>query len=238
MEPNPHITIEERDKLIEDYRGYARAIALKMSRKYSRRLQEEILSFADMGLVKAAGSFKPKLNVTFRTYSYYRIRGEILDGLREMQWFKHREGGADGARDRKAVAAEETRDNFAASGMWELQGNETPEQRENKFYEAVRTAAVVFLTSQLGEGEAPEPAARERTADIVQERELVLILQKAIAEMPPEDQIVIKGRFYEDKTYDEVGKVIGRHRANVLHAERRIIEKLRRAIGLDPPADS
>jgi RNA polymerase sigma factor (sigma-70 family) len=47
---------------------------------------EDLLSDANLGLLKALRQFDPSLGVPFRAYAIRRIRGAILDGLRERNW--------------------------------------------------------------------------------------------------------------------------------------------------------
>jgi RNA polymerase sigma factor for flagellar operon FliA len=46
----------------------------------------ELISAGTLGLMEAFGKFKPDLNVKFDTYAESRIRGAMLDELRNMDW--------------------------------------------------------------------------------------------------------------------------------------------------------
>ena len=46
---------------------------------------EDLLSWGVEGLLKAKKGFKKNLKTKFQTYAYYRIRGEILDSIRN-EW--------------------------------------------------------------------------------------------------------------------------------------------------------
>src|SRR3954453_10408452 len=43
------------------------------------------------GLLEAAERYDPKMGANFMTFSYYRIRGAIYDGLRGMGWVNRSE---------------------------------------------------------------------------------------------------------------------------------------------------
>src|SRR3954454_275201 len=60
---------------------------------------DDLVSHGSVGMVKAARDYKPEKGLSFRTYAWYRIRGAILDGLRENDLLSR--------RDRRMVAAAE-----------------------------------------------------------------------------------------------------------------------------------
>ena len=39
-----------------------------------------------IGLLEAASRFDPEAGAHFMTFAYYRVRGAIYDGLRQMGW--------------------------------------------------------------------------------------------------------------------------------------------------------
>jgi RNA polymerase sigma factor for flagellar operon FliA len=72
-----------RDRLIECYLRLARLAAVK----FFRQRPDNAVSFADylqyarLGLVEAIDGFDPSREASFETYSSYRIRGAMLNGL-------------------------------------------------------------------------------------------------------------------------------------------------------------
>jgi RNA polymerase sigma factor FliA len=75
----------DRDLLIERHRSYAHALAADFFRRIPQQVErEDVLRYAELGLVEAATSFNPALGVQFKTFAYYRIRGAIYDGLRAL----------------------------------------------------------------------------------------------------------------------------------------------------------
>lgn len=75
----------ERNLLVEQYQPYVRKIAFQIFQKMGRRFDlEEIVGYGFLGLVEAAERYNPQRGISFTTFSYYRIKGAIFDGLREM----------------------------------------------------------------------------------------------------------------------------------------------------------
>jgi RNA polymerase sigma factor for flagellar operon FliA len=81
--------MSERHELILNFMPLANKLAWEKKRELPRSVDiDELKSAAYMGLVKAANRFDPKCNVPFPAYARWRIRGEILDYLRELRWDK------------------------------------------------------------------------------------------------------------------------------------------------------
>lgn len=76
-------TDEARDQLTLDHLGYVKYILGKLLHQLPRGVDAENLESAGvLGLIEAASQYDPDRNVEFRTFSYRRIRGAILDELR------------------------------------------------------------------------------------------------------------------------------------------------------------
>ncbi len=74
---------EARDQLILDNLGYVKHILGKLLHQLPRGVDAENLEAAGvLGLIEAASQYNTSRNVEFRTFSYRRIRGAILDELR------------------------------------------------------------------------------------------------------------------------------------------------------------
>src|SRR5262245_23405372 len=77
--------IADRDALIERYRSYAHALAADFIGRVPMQVEkEDLLRYAELGLVEAASTFDPAVGVQFKTFAYYRIRGAVYDGLRAL----------------------------------------------------------------------------------------------------------------------------------------------------------
>lgn len=73
----------DRDQLIMDHLGYVNHILGKLLNQLPPGVDAQNLESAGiLGLIEAAEQFDPDRKVEFRTFSYQRIRGAILDELR------------------------------------------------------------------------------------------------------------------------------------------------------------
>lgn len=74
-------------KLVEQYIPLANKLAYQRKKNLPKFIDiEELKSAAYLGLVEAASRYNPELGIEFTTFSYPRIRGAILDYLRQQDW--------------------------------------------------------------------------------------------------------------------------------------------------------
>jgi RNA polymerase sigma factor for flagellar operon FliA len=79
--------VKSKQKLIEHYYLYVQKIASNLAKKLNYKVTaEELASHGLDGLYRAIDYYNSERNVKFETYSYSRIRGAMLDGLRTEDW--------------------------------------------------------------------------------------------------------------------------------------------------------
>jgi RNA polymerase sigma factor FliA len=80
-----HLAFGERQRLIVAHLPEVRRIARHIQMRLPRHVSvEDLMQSGVLGLMDAIRKFDPSRNVPLRTYAQFRIRGAILDGLREL----------------------------------------------------------------------------------------------------------------------------------------------------------
>src|SRR6476620_5099373 len=75
------------EDLVMQHQDYVRALARGIAKKLPKHVDfEELVSLGQVGLVSAAKQYETGRGAAFTTFAYYRVRGAILDGLRQMAW--------------------------------------------------------------------------------------------------------------------------------------------------------
>src|SRR5438046_657707 len=81
------ISAAERDRLILENLPQVRLIARRIHDKLPESVSlDDLISTGVVGLITAIDNFDPSQNVKLKTYAEYKIRGAILDSLRELDW--------------------------------------------------------------------------------------------------------------------------------------------------------
>jgi RNA polymerase sigma factor for flagellar operon FliA len=83
----PAFSEEEREVMVRKYAPLVKYIASRISMRVPPNVSlDDLISCGTMGLLDAISKFDPAKNVKFKTYAEVRIRGSILDGLRNLDW--------------------------------------------------------------------------------------------------------------------------------------------------------
>ncbi len=76
-----------REQLILDHYPLVRTIACRMVRRFPSSVDvDELINVGVLGLIDAVDRFDPARKVPFKAYAEIRIRGAIVDALREADW--------------------------------------------------------------------------------------------------------------------------------------------------------
>jgi RNA polymerase sigma factor for flagellar operon FliA len=217
--------ISERDTLVSEHLSLVQAIAGKLKRTLGGSIEfDDLVGYGHKGLLEAAERFDSKQGVSFTTFSYYRIRGSMLDGLRSMGWYSR----ADYARYRAEERAHELLRNTAdrEAGAREAgadPGSDKAATLEN-IAEILSNVATVHITSI----EAASKVADDRLPGPDQELEtgqLGVRIREAVTGLPEKERRLLELYYFEEKTLEEAGAALGLSKswASRLHA---------RAVGL------
>lgn len=194
----------DREKLILDHIDYSRKIFGSLAIDVRDEDQKENLYSAGIvGLIQAANAFDPSRGVSFRTFSYPRIRGAILDELR-----KNAEVSQQMLQQIKQI------NNVYSS----LEPPVTPEMLSDK---TGLTMEQVFASLEamrfLKPSEWVELNCTVHTswnhqhdcpADSCERSEMKEILTEGIEELPEKERLILTLYYSEELTLEEIGKAV------------------------------
>jgi len=216
--PEPTLTEQERESLIEEHVGLVRYIVGRVAMRLPDGVDHEDLESAGIiGLIKAADRFEPARGVKFATYASAVIRGEVMEALRAKDW-------APRSLRRRYRELEEAIARL--QGQLRRQPTEAEIRRELRLDEdeyrellwdtssmAVSSLEELMELTESTHGSVEESliepeAIAEDPAQIVDEAALKELLAEAVAQLPERDRIVI-GLYYQDElTLREIGEVL------------------------------
>jgi len=222
--------LQERNQLIEQYLPYVRSIAGKIMKTLSAHIDfNDLVRHGEVGLIEAADRFDPKMGVNFKTFAYYRIRGAIYDGLREMGWLSRSQY----AKQKFQEAA----GNFLSSAMSPIDG--MPQSPVVEELEAVADIVGGLVPIYITSLEAADVLQIEDERGVSASDELELgesrrAVQEAISELPEQEKEIIHLYYFQDLTLQEVSERLGLskswasrlHSRAVQHLQQLVSEKL------------
>jgi len=235
--PVEEITAEERERLIIEHLPQVRLIARKIHERLPDTIaMDDLLSAGVVGLIQAIDNFDPSQNTKLRTYAEFRIRGAILDSLRDTDW----------APRMKRKLARELEEAVAKA---ERRLRRTPEEADiaaelKISVEEYRQRLNEVAALDIGEleflrddRESPVLMKYVSTSDSdspavqLERAELERLVAGCIDGIPKTEKTVLGLYFHEELTLKEIGEVMGLHYSRVSQIKTQAILRLRNAIG-------
>jgi RNA polymerase sigma factor for flagellar operon FliA len=210
------------------------AIARRIAREVGSHVElAELVSFGREGLLDAARRFDPSRGVPFRGYASFRVRGAIIDGVRKSARLPRRTH----ERLSGLLAANRTSEGAYEDALAPAAPGATPADAERALAEhlaAMATAVAVGLLTRTGfgdEGERVPVATEENAEEALGRAELVALVKDAIAELPAQEEALVRRHYLEGERFDHVAAELGLSKswASRLHtrAIKRLSDKLR-----------
>ena len=79
--------LAQREQVILEHHALVRIIASRMVRRFPAHIEvDELVNIGMLGLIDAIDRFEVSRGVPFKSYAEIRIRGAIVDALREADW--------------------------------------------------------------------------------------------------------------------------------------------------------
>lgn len=215
-----------RERLIGRYIGLARTIAATL---YGTRCDDTVsfddyLQYARVGLIEAIDRYDALRGTSFETYSSYRIRGAILNGV-------SRETEVRAQRGRRSVRLAE-REQSLAGPMFANPGRANLDD----FVSFTVDLAVGFMLEDglvecLDESPAANPYAQ---AELSQLRGRV---RELVDQLPPRERQVLKAHYYDQLEFQEIAATLGVTKGRVSQLHSRAVTRVRERLSARPKID-
>ena len=231
-----------REQLILHYSPLVKYVAGRVSVGLPSNVEQgDFVSSGVFGLIDAIEKFDPDRSNKFETYAITRIRGAMIDELRALDWIPR-------SVRQKARAVERAYATLEAShrrspSEAEVAGHMGISQGElHGIFSQLSLANVVALEELLhvgGEGgdrlslmDTLEDTSADNPVEVAEDRELRLLLARAINSLPEREKTVITLYYYEGLTLAEIGQVLGVtesrvsqiHSKSVLHLRAKLAD--------------
>ncbi|NDC37690.1 MAG: sigma-70 family RNA polymerase sigma factor [Proteobacteria bacterium] len=191
-----------QDRLIAEYQQYVSSIVGTMVKSMGLPLQffDEFVAAGYLGLVEAASRFDPKSGKDFKSFAYLRIRGSIIDSIREC---------ADtSGKAYRYVKAMQSSHNLRED-MYDSGASQSAASREEALAEVFDFAAKGILAFRLSVDDAEEELFNELGSPITPEEFLRGTqgnkkLRAAIATLPEKERLIIEEFYFNDRSFTEI----------------------------------
>lgn len=218
----------DRDGLILDHLPLLHHIGTRMTIDVPGSIErEDLVGYGMVGLIAAADSWDPTRGLKFSTYAYPKIRGAILDELRRQDILPR--GKRERVRDLERCVARLEQETGSPPSPEEIAI--AMEVSTDDIDEIMHSARVAVHTS-LDDGPSEElgamlsdPRSESPVGSVTWEESKVL-LAKAIAELPDQEQSVITLYYAEELLLREIGEILGVTESRVSQIHSRALYRL------------
>ena len=231
-------TDAERELVLMEQLPQVRYIARRIHERLPRHVPfEDLVHAGVLGLIDALNKFDQSRHVQFSSYAKFRIRGAILDNLRELDW---------SPRDlrRKGRMVEQAYAQLCGTLGRAPSENEIARELGLELHELQSLLAELdglelgSLRIESTRGGKEEdlldylPSKNEDTPFLACLRsEQKQLLADAIAELPEKERRVLALYYYEELTMKEIGEVLGIGESRVSQIHSLAMMRLRSRLG-------
>jgi len=203
---------------------------------------DDLVQAGRMGLVDAVDKYDPQRNVQPKTYFAWRIRGSIMDYLREQSWLPR---GVTDRRRKINDAQERLRNTYGREPMLEEIQVELG-LTDEVFDEWMRDASCTIVSFEFMKdfdhddewtngfdmiemipSDAPTPEMNAEHAEISAYLQQILFL------LDDNERTVVELYYFEGRTMREIGEHMGVTESRVSQIHTKVLSRLRRLINRD-----
>jgi RNA polymerase sigma factor for flagellar operon FliA len=196
---------------------------------------DDLIQAGVIGLIDAIDKYDPRRDTSFKTYAEFRIRGAMLDALRNLDWAPRSVRQKEHTLTRAYEELERhlgrpARDEEVAAYL-ELDVDEL-----HDWLNQLKGTTLVSLESpglRTPDGEALnllDMLSSDRgddPAELIQASNLKALVAQAIDELPQQEKVVIALYYYEELTMKEIGRVLEITESRVSQVHSKAILRLR-----------
>lgn len=225
----------KRDEIILEHLPLVKAIAVRVHENLPVHVDlDDLVHAGILGLFDAVTKYNPDKNVAFSSYAKHRIKGAILDSLRQLDW-----ASRDLRRRHKQVEAV-TRELSAIlqrapteSEMAEKMGVDVDRWRQ--MTADLQYVGLVSISGRRQDQEdlpAPDYPAKSETQpdNMCAHEQLHQLLWTAMKKLPERYQKVVVLYYTKDMTMREIGGILGINESRVSQIHKSALEKMQVAL--------
>lgn len=203
-----------------------KSIARKLHEQMPGTDFDDLLGFGMQGLVEAAQRYDRGHGTVFSTFAYYRVRGAMFDGVRQMGWLPRAEYARLRFEEKAAAYLETLQAQEAAAREQGGGAQRAVEDEVRELAQTLQGVATIFvaLFGRLAEHIIDDqPGAQEE----LERGQLQQRVKRALAALPDKERSLIELYYFEDQTLEQVGQQLGLSKSWTSRLHARAVALLR-----------
>lgn len=189
--------------------------------------EDDLQSYGMIGLIEAVERFDPEMGYKFSTFASKRVRGAIIDFLRELDWLPHSiRTDAKKIINEKDKLSGKSKENNISELAEELKISEARIKKVLRYFNASQWVSldIEYEDATLLDIIASDTSGPDKKLDKELGRK---ILTEAVDKLSDQERLVISLYYYEELTQEEIAEVLGLSTARISQIHKKSIQRLR-----------
>ncbi|TRW28621.1 FliA/WhiG family RNA polymerase sigma factor [Criibacterium bergeronii] len=212
LEKDPNKKLEVRNSIISKYVNLVKIVSGKLFSYYAQKIEyDDLMGYGVIGLIDAIDKYDYKKQIKFETYASFRIRGSIIDHVRNQDWIP------------RSVRQKSKAINMAFQKLENELGREaTDEELANylgieveeidKLLAQTSFYNVVSIEEEFADNyklQLMDEKKENSPQESLEYKDTLNDLTKAIDKLKPKEKMIINLYYYENLTYKEISEIVG-----------------------------
>lgn len=225
--------IRLREELIINYLYLVKFVAGRLYSNYRNHVEyDDLVSYGVFGLIDAIEKYDTDRGVKFDTYAQLRIRGAVIDYLREIDWLPRsvRQKAKEIEKAYQELEGELGRSATDEEVAAKLGVSVDEFQKKIQHVSTYSVVSLDDLLEQKRELHSDENNEETSPGAAIEQETLRIVLVEAINSLPEKEYKVITLYYYEELTYKEIGKLLSISESRVSQLHTKAIFRLKSKI--------
>lgn len=229
-EKDPKKKFEIRNQIVDKYISLVKIVSGKLFSNYAKKVEyDDLIGYGVIGLIDAIDKYDHKKNIKFETYASIRIRGSIIDNIRNQDWVP------------RSVRQKSKDINEAVDYLWHKLGRDATDEElaDHLGVDLDELDKIISQTSLYNIVSIEEEFEDNYKLQIVDDKrenspqesldynDTVNELAKAIDKLKPKEKTIINLYYYENLTYKEISEIVGVTESRISQIVSSSLTKLR-----------
>ena len=223
-------TIETRNYILMHYLGLVKDIAQRLVYSYKNHVDyDDLYSCGIFGLMDAIEKYDVGRNIKFSTYATWRVKGAIIDYIREQDWLPKSKRQKlkqveDAYTQLEGKYGQPPSEDQVASHLGISVSELNKTLSESYSYQIISMDEKIMEVLNQGKDISTQTATPE--AEFMEE-ELKDVLAKAIDTLTQNEKMVTSLYYFDELNQKEIGKVMGLSESRISQLHAKAVIKIR-----------
>ena len=197
-------------------------IAAQIARSVGRAIEfDDLVGTGREGLLDAARRFDPTRGVPFRAYANFRVRGAILDGLRQLSALPRRAYERIAALEATALVSEgEAERAFARGAATE------PSAADRALAEHLSAVALAAAVEMATEDRGESSDEDDNPEDSLARAELIHFVRGALDELSDVEAEVVRRHYFDGERLEDIARDLDMSKSWASRVQTRAVNRL------------